>query len=202
MRKLTAAVMALLVTTALAAATPTLAEGGPVDINKATVAELTSIKGIGPAKAQAIIDYHEAHGSFESVDDLKAGKGKVAVKLATTGHTYAMENLPGVPLTVLDTAALCVVEVVQGKAEAFIYDQISIYNHWKEHEETTRPILEPIRSETWGIGVRKGNAELLAQVNAFLKEFREKGGFTDLAERYMAAEKAAFDEMGVPFIFH
>jgi polar amino acid transport system substrate-binding protein len=50
--------------------------------------------------------------------------------------------------------------------------------------------------------VRQGNEELLGAVNAFLKEFREKGGFTELAERYMAAEKAAFDAMGVPFIFH
>jgi competence protein ComEA len=75
MKKLFATVMALLVTTALAMATPALAEGSPVDINTATVAELTTIKGIGPAKAQAIIDYREAHGGFESVDDLKMVRG-------------------------------------------------------------------------------------------------------------------------------
>ena len=71
------------------------------------------------------------------------------------------------------------------------------------HEsETTRPILEPIRSETWGIGVRKGQGELLSEVNAFLKKFREEGQFDALADRYMASEKAAFEEKGVPFIFH
>jgi len=91
MRKLTAAVMALLVTTALAAATPTFAEGGPVDINKATVAELTSIKGIGPAKAQAIIDYREAHGSFESVDDLKMVRG-IGDKVLESLRPHLMAN--------------------------------------------------------------------------------------------------------------
>jgi len=75
MKKLFASAMALLVTATLALATPAFAEGSPVDVNTASAAELTSIKGIGPAKAQAIIDYREAHGAFQSVDDLKMVRG-------------------------------------------------------------------------------------------------------------------------------
>ena len=43
---------------------------------------------------------------------------------------------------------------------------------------------------------------LKAQVNDFLKDYREAGKFDELAERYMAEQKAAFESMGVPFIFH
>jgi hypothetical protein len=39
-------------------------------------------------------------------------------------------------------------------------------------------------------------------VNAFLAEYRAKGKFDELAERYMAEPKATFEKMGVPFIFH
>jgi len=46
-----------------------------VDLNSATVAELDAVKGIGPAKAKAIIDYREKNGPFKSVDDLKSVKG-------------------------------------------------------------------------------------------------------------------------------
>lgn len=46
-----------------------------VDLNSATVAELDAVKGIGPAKAKAIIDYREKNGPFKSVDDLKGIKG-------------------------------------------------------------------------------------------------------------------------------
>lgn len=46
-----------------------------VDLNTATAVELESVKGIGPAKAQAIIDYRKANGSFKAVDDLTNVKG-------------------------------------------------------------------------------------------------------------------------------
>jgi hypothetical protein len=39
-------------------------------------------------------------------------------------------------------------------------------------------------------------------VNAFLGEYREKGRFDELADQYMAEQKAAFEALGVPFIFH
>ena len=45
-------------------------ESGKVDINTATLAELTSLKGIGGKKAQAIVDYREKQGKFTSVDQL------------------------------------------------------------------------------------------------------------------------------------
>ncbi|WP_447739289.1 ComEA family DNA-binding protein [Aeromonas veronii] len=45
-------------------------ESGKLNINTATLAELTSLKGIGDKKAQAIVDYREKQGKFSSVDQL------------------------------------------------------------------------------------------------------------------------------------
>ncbi|MEH8229936.1 ComEA family DNA-binding protein [Aeromonas veronii] len=45
-------------------------EAGKLNINTATLAELTSLKGIGDKKAQAIVDYREKQGKFTSVDQL------------------------------------------------------------------------------------------------------------------------------------
>lgn len=41
-----------------------------VNINTATVEELTSLSGIGPSKANAILEYREENGLFKSVDEL------------------------------------------------------------------------------------------------------------------------------------
>lgn len=45
------------------------------DLNTATRAQLESVKGIGPAKAQAIIAFRSKHGPFKSVDELDKVKG-------------------------------------------------------------------------------------------------------------------------------
>lgn len=46
-----------------------------VDINTATAAQLESVNGIGPKKAEAIIEYRKKHGNFKSVDELENVKG-------------------------------------------------------------------------------------------------------------------------------
>lgn len=51
------------------------AGGGRLDINRATLAELDALKGIGPAKAEAIVKDREQNGKFGTVRDLLRVKG-------------------------------------------------------------------------------------------------------------------------------
>ena len=46
-----------------------------VNLNTATKDELIALPGIGPAKAQAILDHRTTHGPFKSVEELKDVKG-------------------------------------------------------------------------------------------------------------------------------
>lgn len=55
---------------ALASVSTVAAEQGVVDVNTASMEQLNAISGIGDAKAQAIIEYREKNGPFQSVDDL------------------------------------------------------------------------------------------------------------------------------------
>jgi competence protein ComEA len=54
----------------------------PIDLNEATVGELETLPGVGPAIAQAIVDYREENGPFSSVDQLLDVPGIGDIKLA------------------------------------------------------------------------------------------------------------------------
>ncbi|MCF0150485.1 MAG: helix-hairpin-helix domain-containing protein [Firmicutes bacterium] len=61
-----------------AAAVPPQGEasrGEKLDINTADLAALITLKGIGPAKAQAILDYRQAYGGFVCIEELMQVKG-------------------------------------------------------------------------------------------------------------------------------
>ena len=137
----------------------------------------------------------------KSIDDLDKPGITVAVKKGTTGHTFATRNLKNAKLLVLDKETAAVLEVVQGKADAFIYDQMSTYQNWKKNEPNTRALLNPFQQEKWGIALRKGDDQLKTQINQFLKSFREQGGFERLGDTYLKEQKEAFKELGYPFYF-
>jgi len=90
-----------------------------ININTATKDELVALPGIGPAKAQAIVDYRKAHGSFKTIEELKDVKGigakrfeKLKPDLAVTGPTTAR------PAAKPDAKPVAVSRAAQGEITA------------------------------------------------------------------------------------
>jgi len=135
----------------------------------------------------------------KGIADLDKAGVKVAVKKGTTGHLYATAKLKNAEILVLDKESAAVLEVSQGKADAFIYDQMSTYQNWQRNKATTRAILEPFQKESWAVGIAKGNDELKGKVNAFIKDYRAKGGFEQLGDRYLKEMKDEFKRLGYTF---
>jgi len=138
---------------------------------------------------------------IKSIADVDKPGVIVVLKTGTTSSVYAREHFKNATVLPLEQDTACALEVVQGKADAFIYDQMSIYQFAKKHSDTTKGLLEPFQHESWAIGIRKGDTELAKQVNAFLAEFKAKKGFDALGDKYLKEDKEAFKQMGFPFYF-
>ena len=133
--------------------------------------------------------------------DIDKDGNTVVVRQGTTGEVFARKNIKNARVLTLDKESACVVEVVQGKASAFIYDQMSVFQNNKRNADTTRALLAPLQTESWAIALRPGDDTLLSQVNSFLAKYRAAGGFDKLSERFLSEEKAAFAAQGIPFFF-
>ena len=90
-RKLTLCVMLL----------PVLALAGPVNINTADAETISrSLQGVGLSKARAIVEYREANGPFQTVDEILAVKGigessfeKLEPFIVTSGATTLADKV-------------------------------------------------------------------------------------------------------------
>ena len=122
-------------------------------------------------------------GSSTKVPMSESGGIKVA-KNRSTGYFYAQEHLPNAQIIALSDESACVTEVSQGKADAFIYDQLTIYRNWQAHPDTTKAVFIPFQDvEYWGCAVAKGNSELCGQINEFIKKYTDEGGWDELTEK-------------------
>ncbi len=149
----------------------------------------------------AILTYPGSN--IKKSDNLNKKDKVIAVKKGTTGHFFAMDNFKKAKILVFDRENTAVLEVIQKRADAFIYDQLSIYRNWEKHKKNTVALLSPItkQPEYWGIAIKKGNSQLKKRIDTFIKKAKENGTFDQLANKYLKEVKEKFDDMNIPFFF-
>ena len=138
---------------------------------------------------------------IQSQQDLDQTGKTLAVRQGTTGELWARANIKNANILSLEKESAAVLEVMQGRADAFLYDQMSVWKNAQEHPDKTRALLNPLQKENWAIGLRHDDILLREQINTFLKSYRAEGGFDALGDKYLKDQKEAFKEQGIPFYF-
>lgn len=141
--------------------------------------------------------------NVNNIKDLNQ-KGKViAVKKGSTGNIYALLHLKNAKVLIFDKESSAVLEVIQAKADAFIYDQLTIYRNWKKHQNETKALLAPFQEtpEYWGVGLRKEDKELKKQIDNFITKAKSDGTFDKIADKYLGEVKKTFEEQNIDFFF-
>jgi competence ComEA-like helix-hairpin-helix protein len=65
----------ILLTVLTASASAQAGTSAPLDLNRATAAQLVMLPGIGEVKAEAILAVRDSRGGFQSMDELEAVRG-------------------------------------------------------------------------------------------------------------------------------
>ncbi len=115
------------------------------------------------------------YNSYEKLD----GK-KICTQLAATGTNFAQKYLKKSELKIFNAPPETFIELGNGACVAAIHDKpVNDFFLTRDNSKrfTSIDIKQHLDKEYYGIAVRKGNKELLDEVNRGLKEIEENGTF-------------------------
>jgi polar amino acid transport system substrate-binding protein len=110
-------------------------------------------------------------------EDLDKPGYVIGVSMGTTGDQAATRIFKNATVKKFDGSVLAGLEVINGKAQAVIHDTPWVAIYQRRNKDTTYAVLEPFTTEPLGIAVPKGNPDLVAWLNAFLKKYKESGEY-------------------------
>ena len=127
-------------------------------------------------------------------DDLK--KLKVGVQTGTTGDEAVSKLLGKTSTTVkrFESTPLALKELEAGGVDAVVADNGVVTNYVANNTASQFKSVSDtaaFAAEQYGIAVKKGNAELLAQVNKGLSEIKADGTYDKIYTKYFGAPPAA-----------
>ena len=132
--------------------------------------------------AQVIIVKDDS--DIASPDDL-AGK-TIGVQLGTTGDIYA-EEIENASIEKYNKGFEAVQALTQGKVDAVIIDNEPA-KVFVSQNEGIKILDEAYTYEEYAIAVKKGNTELLNQINAAIEKLQESGKLQEIVDKYIVAE--------------
>lgn len=154
-----------------------------------------------PYAASSLAILVRKNSKVKEVKDLS--HAVLALRRGALGHLWAVKNLPDAKLLLFDKEEMAVLEVLQGKADATLYDDLSVYEIWQKNKEALRAIFTHFEKQPgyWGVAFSKDDKVLREKMNAFIKRSYEDGFFKSLGDKYLGNVRTYFKSIGVKFFF-
>lgn len=126
----------------------------------------------------------------ESLEDLA---GEVVGLQALSSAMDALESHPIFDeigeITEFADNVLALSDLKSGRVEAVVIDEVVINYYMSKEEDTFRLLDESLAPEQYGVGVKKGNTELLEKLQAALDEMNEDGTAAEISEKWFGEDK-------------
>lgn len=137
---------------------------------------------------QSILLNPKIKDQISSYKDLNASKYTVVSKLGTSGELVIKKKLSKATYNAFETETDAAMEVVNGKADAMIYDMPFISIYAAQNSNKTATILEPFTYEPLGWAVKRGDPDMLNFLNNFLRQVKGDGTYDRIYNRWFNSE--------------
>jgi polar amino acid transport system substrate-binding protein len=138
---------------------------------------------------QTILINKKHEGKITSYKDLNNAKFTVTSKLGTTGEQAVKRMIPRATYRSFETEQEGVMEVVNGKADAFVYDSpyCAVANAQKGEGKLVF-LDQPFTYEPLGWAVRKGDPDFLNWLDNFLNQVKNDGTYDKIYRKWFKSD--------------
>ncbi|MFH1975889.1 MAG: transporter substrate-binding domain-containing protein [Pseudomonadota bacterium] len=135
---------------------------------------------------QTILINKKHKGAIKSYKDLNDPKYTITSKLGTTGEQAVKRVIPKAKYKSFETEPEAALEVVNGKADAFVYDLPYCVVFMAQQGEGKLIFLDtPFTYEPLAWAVRKGDPDFINWLNNFLKQIKNDGRYDKVYDKWI-----------------
>lgn len=133
---------------------------------------------------QCLLINKKDKGKYKSYKDLNKKGIIVTSKLGVTGAFTAEKLMPKATLRLFKTEPEGALQVANGLADAYIYDEPQVRVFAAKYKKTTMGLFEPLTYEPLAWAIRKGDPDFLNFLNTFLHQVRGDGRWDQLKQKW------------------
>ncbi len=139
---------------------------------------------------QTILINQKHKNVIKSYKDLNDKKFIVTSKLGTTGEQAVKRKIPKCTYKSFETETEAALEVVNGKADAFVYDKPECVVFMAQQGAGKLVFLDqPFTYEPLAFGIRKGDPDFLNWLNNFLRQVKADGRYDRMYNKWILSTK-------------
>ncbi len=139
---------------------------------------------------QAILLNKKHEGKVLSYKDLNDPKYTITSKLGTTGEKAAKRMIPKANYKSFEVETEACMEVIQGNADATIYDLPLIEIIQAQHGEgKTIALNKPFTFEPLAMAIRKGDPDFLNYLNNFIRQYKNDGRWQKSYDKWIKSDE-------------
>lgn len=135
---------------------------------------------------QTLLINSQLKDKIKSYKDLNDPKYTVTSKLGTTGEQAAKRLLPKATYKSFETETEAAMEVLNAKADAFVYDLPFCVTFMAQQGKDKMVFLdEPFTFEPLAWAIRKGDPDFMNWLNNFLRQIKNDGRYEQIYDKWI-----------------